>query len=78
MLEYVYQATGLLLIIFAVQTFADKSNKKRIGTGLFWLIYGFSFTFGVLLPDWFVGVMVLMMTLNSSMWIDGHRQLRSF
>jgi uncharacterized membrane protein len=35
MLEYVYQATGLLLIVFAVQTFADKSNKKRIGTGLF-------------------------------------------
>jgi uncharacterized membrane protein len=71
MLEYVYQATGLLLIIFAVQTFADKSNKKRIGTGLFWLIYGFSFTFGVLLPDWFVGVMVLMMTLIAACGLMG-------
>ena len=71
MLEYVYQATGLLLIIFAVQTFADKSNKKRIGTGLFWLIYGFSFTFGVMLPDWFVGVMVLMMTLIAACGLMG-------
>jgi len=71
MLEYVYQATGLLLIVFAVQTFADKSNKKRIGTGLFWLIYGFSFTFGVLLPDWFVGVMVLLMTLIAACGLMG-------
>lgn len=71
MLEYVYQATGLLLIVFAVQTFADKSNKKRIGTGLFWLIYGFSFTFGVMLPDWFVGVMVLLMTLIAACGLMG-------
>jgi len=63
MLEYVYQATGLLLIAFAVQTFVDKSNNKRIGTGLFWLIYGLSFTLGKILPDWFVGVMVLLLTL---------------
>ena len=71
MLEYVYQATGLLLIVFAVQTFTDKSNKKRIGTGLFWLIYGFSFTFGLLLPDWFVGVMVLLMTLIAACGLMG-------
>ena len=58
MLEYVYQATGLLLIAFALQTFIDKSNKKRIGTGLFWLIYGLSFSLGKVLPDWFVGNMV--------------------
>lgn len=63
MLEYVYQATGLLLIAFAVQTFVDKSNSKRIGTGLFWLIYGLSFTLGKILPDWFVGVMILALTL---------------
>tara|TARA_R110001583_G_scaffold47756_3_gene149552 strand:+ start:1157 stop:2062 length:906 start_codon:yes stop_codon:yes gene_type:complete len=71
MLEYVYQATGLLLIVFAVQTFADKSNKKRIGTGLFWLIYGLSFTFGVVLPDWFVGGMVLLMTLIAACGLMG-------
>lgn len=63
MLEYVYQAVGLLLIAFSAQTFMDKTNKKRVGTGLFWLIYGLSFTFGVVLPDWAVGLMVLSLTL---------------
>lgn len=63
MLEYVYQAVGLLLIAFSLQTFMDKSNEKRIGTGLFWLIYGFSFTLGKALPDWAVGLMVLSLTL---------------
>jgi uncharacterized membrane protein len=63
MLEYVYQAVGLLLIAFSLQTFVDKSNKKRVGTGLFWLIYGLSFTFGKTLPDWAVGLMVLSLTL---------------
>ncbi len=38
MLEYIYQAIGLLLIAFAVQTFLDRDNAKRLGTGAFWLI----------------------------------------
>ncbi|MDN2664432.1 DUF979 domain-containing protein [Psychromonas sp. 14N.309.X.WAT.B.A12] len=63
MLEYVYQATGLLLIAFSLQTFVDTSNSKRIGTGLFWLIYGLSFILGTILPDWFIGLMVLALTL---------------
>ena len=71
MLEYVYQATGLLLIAFAVQTFVDKSNKKRIGTGLFWLIYGLSFSLGKVLPDWFVGIMVLSLTLIAACGLMG-------
>jgi len=71
MLEYVYQATGLLLIAFAVQTFIDKSNKKRIGTGLFWLIYGLSFSLGKVLPDWFVGIMVLSLTLIAACGLMG-------
>lgn len=71
MLEYVYQATGLLLIVFAVQSFLDKGNKKRFGTGAFWLIYGLSFLFGPLLPDWFVGVMVLLMTMIAACGLMG-------
>jgi uncharacterized membrane protein len=63
MLEYVYQVVGLLLIAFSLQTFVDTSNKKRIGTSLFWLVYGLSFTFGKALPDWAVGLMVLSLTL---------------
>jgi len=63
MLEYVYQVVGLLLIAFSLQTFVDTTNKKRIGTGLFWLIYGLSFTLAKILPDWTIGLMVLSLTL---------------
>ncbi|MFA0415484.1 DUF979 domain-containing protein [Vibrio renipiscarius] len=62
MLEYVYQATGLLLLAFSLQTFLDKQNPKRIGSGLFWLIYGVTFIFGAMIPHWITGVMVLMLT----------------
>lgn len=62
MLEYIYQTTGLLLIAFSFQSFLDKENPKRIGSGLFWLIYGLTFTFGLLLPHWVTGLMVLSLT----------------
>lgn len=62
MLEYVYQATGLLLLAFSLQSFLDKQNPKRIGSGLFWLIYGVTFIFGAMIPHWITGVMVLMLT----------------
>ncbi|EGU33734.1 permease [Vibrio ichthyoenteri ATCC 700023] len=62
MLEYVYQATGLLLLAFSLQTFLDKHNPKRVGSGLFWLIYGVTFIFGAMIPHWITGVMVLMLT----------------
>ena len=63
MLEYIYQATGLLLIAFAIQSFLDTQNTKRIGSGLFWLIYGITFMFGPLMPHWVTGLMVLALTL---------------
>jgi len=62
MLEYVYQATGLLLLAFSLQSFLDNNNPKRIGSGLFWLIYGLTFIFGAMMPNWVTGVMVLMLT----------------
>ncbi|OOF36139.1 DUF979 domain-containing protein [Rodentibacter heidelbergensis] len=63
MLEYIYQATGLLLLAFAVQTFLDKDNPKRIGSGLFWLIYGMTFILGKVVPNWLIGAMVLILTV---------------
>ncbi|SKA67418.1 DUF979 domain-containing protein [Enterovibrio nigricans] len=62
MLEYIYQTTGLLLLAFSLQTFLDKENSKRVGTGLFWLIYGVTFIFGAMIPHWMTGVMVLALT----------------
>lgn len=71
MLEYIYQATGLLLIAFSFQSFVDKKNPKAMGTGLFWLAYGVSFCLGSALPDWIVGVLVLIMTLIASSGLMG-------
>ncbi|KXF80845.1 DUF979 domain-containing protein [Enterovibrio coralii] len=62
MLEYIYQTTGLLLLAFSFQTFLDKENPKRLGTGLFWLIYGVTFIFGAMIPNWVTGLMVLALT----------------
>lgn len=63
MLEYIYQTIGLLLLAFAVQTFFDKENPKRIGTAGFWFIYGLTFALGNFIPHWVTGVMVLLLTL---------------
>ncbi len=71
MLEYIYIATGIMLIAFSIQSFADKKNPKAIGTGIFWLAYGISFCFGSVIPDWTVGVLVLIMTLIASAGLMG-------
>ena len=42
-LDYVYLLVGIILFIFAIQSFLDKEHKYRIGTGLFWLLYSISF-----------------------------------
>ena len=63
MLEYIYQATGILLLAFAVQSFLDKDNAKRFGTAAFWAIYGLTFILGSYVPHWVTGVMVLLLTL---------------
>jgi uncharacterized membrane protein len=65
-LSAVYALTGIVLLIFAVMTFADRSNRRRLGSGMFWLILGTIFIFGAdrnggLLPHWVTGLLVLVM-----------------
>ena len=45
-LDFVYLLVGIILVIFSIQSFVDKDHNHRIGTGLFWLLYGISFIFG--------------------------------
>lgn len=71
MLEYVYIATGILLIALAFQSFLDSKNPKRVGTGLFWFIYGITFCLGSFLPDWSIGLMVIALTLLASFGFMG-------
>ncbi|MEK6410940.1 MAG: DUF979 domain-containing protein [Acidobacteriota bacterium] len=60
-LNSVYFLTGLVLWVFAALSFRDRANKRRNGSGLFWLILGAIFIFGSVLPYWLTGVLVLAM-----------------
>lgn len=60
-LNSVYVLTGLVLWIFAAMTFGDRANRRRYGTGLFWLVLGTIFVFGGVLPHWLTGLLVLLM-----------------
>jgi uncharacterized membrane protein len=60
-LNSVYVLTGLVLWVFAGLTFRDRANKRRNGSGLFWLILGVIFVFGGILPHWFTGLLILAM-----------------
>jgi uncharacterized membrane protein len=58
-LDAVYVLTGVVLLIFAWMTFADRSNPRRVGSGLFWLTLGIIFALGSLMPYWLTGLLVL-------------------
>ena len=60
-LDYVYLLVGIILFIFAIQSFLDKEHKYRIGTGLFWLLYSVSFIFGSYLSKEIYGWLVIAM-----------------
>jgi uncharacterized membrane protein len=60
-LNAVYVLTGIVLLVFAVLNFRDRSSKHRLGTALFWLILGLIFMMGSILPHWFTGLLVLLM-----------------
>ncbi len=58
-LDAVYVLTGVVLLIFALMTFADRGNPRRVGSGLFWLVLGAIFVLGSVIPHWLTGLLVL-------------------
>ncbi len=60
-LDVVYVLTGVVLFIFAAMTFTDKTNPRRFGSGMFWLLLGVIFAFGSWMPYWLTGLLVLAM-----------------
>src|SRR5689334_17512754 len=60
-LDAVYAVTGGVLWVFAVMTFRDRGNPRRVGSGFFWFVLGTTFIFGGLLPHWITGLLVLLM-----------------
>ena len=70
-LEAVYVLTGVTLLIFALMTFTDGANPRRLGSGLFWMTLGIIFVFGGVAPYWLTGLLVLFLVA-----LDGFGQVR--
>ena len=62
-LDFVYLLVGIILVIFSIQSFVDKDHNHRIGTGLFWLLYGISFIFGSYMSKEINGWLVIAMAV---------------
>lgn len=69
-LDAVYVLTGIVLLVFASLTFVDRTNPRRVGSGLFWLTLGVIFIFGSVMPYWLTGLLVLFLVA-----IDGLGQV---
>jgi len=74
-LEFFYALCGLLLIATGIIVWQDKSNKKRLGSGLFWCITGFIFIAGAFMtkadgrgfiPPEVFGVLIIMLGFLSA------------
>lgn len=62
-LEIMYILTGLVAICAGAYALADKEHKKKFGTGAFWIIFGFIFIVGKMIPSYIVGLLLILMGL---------------
>ncbi|MGL4403798.1 MAG: DUF979 domain-containing protein [Fusobacteriaceae bacterium] len=62
-LEIMYIVAGLVSVVTGLYAFFDKEHKKRLGTALFWIIFGGIFMFGPLMNPSHVGGLLLSMGL---------------
>jgi uncharacterized membrane protein len=69
--ETVFILTGIVLLAFALLTFADRNHPRRWGSGFFWLILAIIFALGSHLPHAVTGLLVLIMVA-----LDGAGQVR--
>lgn len=60
-LEWMYIASGLISVIAGVYAFFDAKNPKKIGTALFWILFGVILIAGSYLNPAFVGGLLLLM-----------------
>lgn len=63
LLEILYICMGLISIYTGVKNYLDKTNSKRIGTGLFWTLLGVILAFGNWIPPVVSGILVCLLTL---------------
>ncbi len=63
LLEVLYIFMGLICIHTGVKNIRDKTNKNRIGTGIFWGLLGVVLGFGNWIPDKINGALIILLTL---------------
>ena len=61
LLEIMYIAGGIVSILTGAYAFMDKDHPKRVGTALFWAIFGFIFIFGGMINPVIVGGLLLVL-----------------
>jgi uncharacterized membrane protein len=61
LLELMYIAGGIVSILTGIYAFTDKGHPKRLGTALFWTIFGFIFIFGGMINPVIVGGLLLVL-----------------
>jgi uncharacterized membrane protein len=64
--EWFYWLCGLIFVVISAFVFTDRSNGKRITSGVFWALFGISFVLGTFvtngsLPPWILGVVVIVL-----------------
>ena len=64
--DHMYLLTGLVLLAFSARSFLDGGNRKRLGNGLFWGVYGLTFLLGGLVPNRVIGFMVVLLAALGS------------
>lgn len=63
LLEVLYIISGIIILVCGIYAYKNKENKKRIGSALFWIILGFIFIFGKVIPSFVVGILLIVLAL---------------
>jgi uncharacterized membrane protein len=64
-LEVFYVLIGLIMLFAGIESFRDRENPARIGTGLFWVILAVIFAGAKFLPYMVIGILILILGLLS-------------
>ena len=62
-IQYLYYLVGAVLALTSIATLTDRSNPKRLSSGVFWGLYALVFLVGDQLPPLWVGVGAVAMAL---------------
>jgi uncharacterized membrane protein len=66
--EWFYWLCGLIFVVISGFVFTDRTNGKRVTSGIFWALLGISFVLGTFvtngsLPPWVLGVVVIVLAV---------------